>query len=129
MTPVLALPCVCSHRPRLLLARRARGRLDDLQYGEGKGGRLARARLRGGNDVASGKHLGDGLCLDGGWRGEAEGTDAFKDVLVEPELGKVMFHDIQYRPTGPFLHGTGAASAPPFADGGDVLTFSLVECG
>ena len=61
---------------------------DQLERRQGERGGLARAGLRGGDDVAALEHEGDGLLLDGGWRGEAEGVDPGEDLLVEPELGK-----------------------------------------
>ncbi len=56
--------------------------LDDLEDGQRKGGGLARAGLRGGDHVAPGEDVRDGLRLDGGRRGETEGADALEDVLV-----------------------------------------------
>ena len=55
---------------------------DELQRWQREGRGLARARLRGGHDVAPGEHLGDGLRLNGGWRAEAEGFDPGENLLV-----------------------------------------------
>ncbi len=65
---------------------------DQLQRGQGKGGRLARAGLRGSDDVAAAEDLGDGLRLDGGRCGEAEVLDPGEYLLVQPELSKCHIH-------------------------------------
>ena len=67
---------------RIPLASRTRQGLDELQYGQGKGGGLARSGLRGGKHVPTGENLGDRLCLDGSRTREAEGVDPGEDVLV-----------------------------------------------
>ena len=54
----------------------------ELQCGQREGRGLARARLRGGHDVAACEDHGDGLLLDGGWGGEAEGVHPGENLLV-----------------------------------------------
>ena len=91
-TPSAALGCGGSLLGRSLFCRRLRSwglwcRIwrqahDALQRGQGKGGRLARAGLCGGNKVAPLKDQGDGLCLDGGWLGKTEGVYPGKYLLV-----------------------------------------------
>ena len=73
----------------LLYASRLRGSCNHLQNWQGEGSRLAGSRLRGGNNVAALQDHGNGLRLDGGGFGESEGGDALKNVLVQPELGKL----------------------------------------
>ena len=55
---------------------------DALQRGQREGASLARAGLRAGKHVAPLENGGDGGCLDGGWRGEAEGIDPGENLLV-----------------------------------------------
>jgi len=55
---------------------------DSLKRGQREGCGLARAGLRGGDDVAPLEHVGDGASLDRGRRGEAEGIDPGEDLLV-----------------------------------------------
>ena len=80
--------------------RLRRDSCDSLQDREGECGGLARARLRGRHDVAACEDERDGLLLDGGWDGEAEGIHPGENLLVEPELGKCRSHGYEYAPFG-----------------------------
>ena len=55
---------------------------DDLQRRQAERGGLARAGLRGGDDVAPGEDLGDGAGLDRRGGGKAEGVYPGQDLLV-----------------------------------------------
>ena len=60
----------------------ALGAGDPLQRGQREGRGLARARLRGGDDVFALKHVGDGSGLDRRGVFEAEGVHPGEDLLV-----------------------------------------------
>ena len=60
----------------------ALGTSHELQRGQRERRGLARAGLRGGHDVTAGEHHGDGLLLDGGRGGKAEGVHPGEDLLV-----------------------------------------------
>ena len=68
----------------------------ELQRGQREGRGLARARLRGCHDVATREDHGDGLLLNGGRGGEAEGVHPGENLLVKPELGKCSSHACKY---------------------------------
>ena len=58
-------------------------RVDHLQHGDGEGGRLARARLRLGDDVAARDDGHNGALLDGRGLLEAVAVDAAQELLFE----------------------------------------------
>ena len=65
---------------------------DAVKRRQGERGGLARARLRGGDDVAAGEDGGNGLLLDGGGVFVSQAADGRDELLGQAEFGERFRH-------------------------------------